>query len=142
MATRIIRLSKALNARQVAADDKLDAISSEFDARLDSIIAVLLRPPARQPRQPKTSASFPGVVAALQEMGGTNLFFRARWGDIPTLKGTSRVNGIKLAKASQRCTYPDRFVFRVIHQTLALLKRRSAFLPANADAPAYVQPGG
>ena len=106
----------------------------EFAARLESIMAELPTRPARPPRPPKAAVEIPDVFAALQEKGEAEFGFWARTLDLVTLKAVIRSNGFDPAKASQRWTDPDKFVALVVEQTVARLKRGSAFLPPKADS--------
>lgn len=117
--------------------DEEAARNPEFAAKLDSLMAAVPAR-ARPPRQPKTAVSFPDVFAALQEKGESEFGFWLRTLDIPTLKAVIKANGFDPAKASQRWTDPDKFVALVIDQTLARMKRGSAFLPARTDTPPAV----
>lgn len=105
----------------------------EFAAKLDAIMAALPARPARPPRPPKIAITVPDVFAALQEKGEVEFGFWIRTLDVPTLKAVIRANGFDPAKASQRWTDPDKFVALVTDQTLARMKRGSAFLPARTD---------
>lgn len=109
------------------------ARNPEFAAKLDAIIATLPSRPARPPRPPKNVVTVPDVFASLQEKGEAEFGFWVRTLDIPTLKAVIRTNGFDPAKASQRWTDPDKFVALVTDQTLARMKRGSAFLPPKSE---------
>ena len=109
------------------------ARNPEFAAKLESIVATLPSRPLRPPRPAKDTVIIPDVFAALQEKGEAEFGFWVRSFDIPTLKGIIRKNGFDPAKASQRWTDPDKFVALITDQTLARMKRGSAFLPPKSD---------
>jgi hypothetical protein len=113
--------------------DEEAARNSEFAARLEDIMAELPISPARPPRPPSPTVEIPDVFAALQEKGDVEFGFWVRTLDLVTLKAVIRSNGFDPAKASQRWTDPDKFVALVVEQTVARLKRGSAFLPPKAD---------
>jgi hypothetical protein len=106
----------------------------EFATKLNALMADLPPRPARPPRPPKTVVSVPDVFAALQQKGEMEFGFWARALDIPTLKAIIRANGFDPAKASQRWTDPDKFAGLVIEQTVARMKRGSAFLTPKTDS--------
>ncbi len=105
----------------------------EFAAKLEAIMAELPARPVRPPRLPKSAVSIPDVFAVLQEKGEVEFGFWVRTLDIPTLKAVIRSNGFDLAKTSQRWTDPDKFAKLVVDQTMARMKRGSAFLPPKSD---------
>jgi hypothetical protein len=113
--------------------DEEAARNPEFAASLEAIMAELPTRPARPPRPPRTAVEIPDVFAALKDKGEAEFGFWVRTLDIPTLKAVIRANGFDPAKASQRWTDPDKFVGMVVEQTVARLKRGSAFLPPKAD---------
>lgn len=106
----------------------------EFATKLEAIMAELPARPARPPGAPKTVVTIPDVFAILQEKGEVEFGFWVRTLDIPTLKAIIKKNGYDLAKSAQRWTDPDKFVALVVEQTLARLKRGSAFLPPKGDS--------
>ena len=110
----------------------------DFAAKLEAIMAELPARPVRPPHPPKPAVSIPDVFAALQEKGEVEFGFWVRTLDVPTLKAIIRKNGFDPAKAAQRWTNPDKFVALFIDQTLARLKRGSAFLPPKSDNPTPV----
>ena len=105
------------------------ARNPEFGAKLESIMADLPNRPARPARPPRAAVEIPDVFAALKEKGDEEFGFWVRTLDLATLKAVIRSNGFDPAKASQRWTDPDKFVALVVEQTVARLKRGSAFLP-------------
>jgi hypothetical protein len=111
------------------------ARNPEFAAKLEAVMAQLPSRPARPPRLPKTAVSIPDVFATMQEKGEVEFGFWARTLDIPTLKAIIKKNGFDPAKASQRWTEPDKFVRLIIEQTMARMKRGSAFLPPTTGLP-------
>jgi hypothetical protein len=113
--------------------DEEAARNPEFAAKLDALTATLPARPARPARPPKAAVLVPDVFTVLQEKGEIEFGFWARTLDIPTLKAIIRTNGFDPAKASQRWTDPDKFVALVVDQTLARMKRGSAFLPPKSD---------
>ncbi len=126
------KLTPLLRELLVLVDEEA-ARNPEFAAKLDAIMASLPGRPASPPRPPKTPVTVPDVFAALQEKGETEFGFWVRSLDVPTLKAVIRANGFDPAKASQRWTDPDKFVALIIDQTLARMKRGSAFLPPKTD---------
>ena len=126
------KLTTALRDLLALVDEEA-ARNPEFAAKLDSLMAALPARPARPPRPPKPAVSFPDVFAALQEKGESEFGFWLRTLDIPTLKAVIRANGFDPAKASQRWTDPDKFVALVMDQTVARMKRGSAFLPPKTE---------
>lgn len=113
--------------------DEEAARNPEFAARLEDIMAELPARSARPPRPPRTPVEIPDVFAALQDKGEVEFGFWVRTLDLVTLKAVIRANGFDPAKASQRWTDPDKFVALIVEQTVARLKRGSAFLPPKAD---------
>jgi hypothetical protein len=111
------------------------ARNPEFAAKLEAVMAQLPSRPARPPRLPNTAVSIPDVFATMQEKGEVEFGFWARTLDIPTLKAIIKKNGFDPAKASQRWTEPDKFVRLIIEQTMARMKRGSAFLPPTTGLP-------
>jgi hypothetical protein len=107
----------------------------EFAAKLDAIMAELPARLARPPRMPKPVMPIPDVFAIFQEKGELEFGFWVRTLDIPTLRAVIKKNGFDPGKASQRWTDPDKFVRLVIEQTVARMKRGSAFLPPTTGLP-------
>lgn len=103
-----------------------------FAARLERITAELpenaRHGASRKPRSSQT-ASAPDVFAALEERGEEEFRFWLRGLDIPTLKSVIKANGFDPAKVSVRWSDSDKFVALVAEQTIARMKRGSAFLP-------------
>ncbi len=114
--------------------------NQEFAAKLEAVMAELPARPTRPPRPPKTAVAVPNVFGVLQEKGETEFGFWIRTLDIPTLKAVIRANGFDPAKASQRWTDPDKFAGLVIEQTVARLKRGSAFLPPKLENQTFNTP--
>jgi len=79
--------------------------------------------------------SIPDVFKAMQEKGEEEFRFWLRSLDIPTLRAIVKRNGFDPARASQRWKDSDKFIALVSDQTLARLKRGSAFLPPKAQNP-------
>lgn len=108
-----------------------------FAARLETITADL---PAKQGKKaPKQKAVVqspapPDAIAALQEKGEEEFRFWLRSLDMATLKSIIKTNGFDPAKASSRWTEPDKFVALIAEQSVARLKRGSAFLPPRAES--------
>ena len=120
--------------------DNEAARNPEFAAKLDTLMAELPARPDRPPRPPKPAVTVPDVFAVLQEKGENEFGFWTRTLDIPTLKAVIKANGFDPAKASQRWTDPDKFAALVVDQTMARMKRGSAFLPAKADTQIFSKP--
>lgn len=107
-----------------------------FAARLEAITAELPSQIGKKvSKQNKTakSATAPDVFAALQEKGEEEFRFWLRSLDTATLKSIIKVNGFDPAKVSSRWTEPDKFVALIFEQSIARLKRGSAFLPAKTE---------
>lgn len=112
--------------------DEEAARNPAFAASLDAVLAGL--PPrvgnsSRQSGKARTLPPAPDVFAALQDKGESEFRFWIRDLDIPTLKAVIKRNGFDPGKLSQRWSDRDKFVNLVVEQTIARMKRGSAFLP-------------
>ncbi len=108
----------------------------DFAARLESIAANFPSKGGEKAAKNKRTAKLlvvPDVFAALQEKGEREFRFWLRSLDITTLKAIVKKNGFDPAKASARWTEPDKFVALIAEQTVARLKRGSAFLPTKSE---------
>jgi hypothetical protein len=126
------KLTSFLRDLLALVDDEANR-NPEFAAKLEAIMTELPARSLRPPRPAKTAVTVPDVFAALQEKGEVEFGFWVRTLDIPTLRAVIRVNGYDPAKAAQRWTDPDKFVRLIVDQTLARMKRGSAFLPPISD---------
>jgi hypothetical protein len=108
-----------------------------FASRLEAIAAELPSKFGRNTSIGKTATRSaiiaPDVFAALQEKGEQEFRFWLRSLDIIILKKIIKINGFDPAKVSARWTEPDKFVALIVEQSVARLKRGSAFLPAKAE---------
>jgi hypothetical protein len=112
------------------------ARNPDFAGRLETILATLPPRDRKAPRSARPTAdvaNVPDVFLELQNKGETELRFWLRSLDTATLKAIIKINGFDPAKASKRWTDPDKFVALVADQTIARMKRGSAFLPAKTD---------
>lgn len=108
----------------------------DFASRLECILAPL--PVAKRSKAPKQQVPaldtpLPDVFTAVQEKGEDEFRFWLRSLTLPTLKAIVKVNGFDVAKTSLRWTEPDKFVALIAEQTIAQLKRGSAFLTPKKD---------
>ncbi len=110
--------------------------NATFAARLETIAEGLGKNPGRKPQQRKSrvSVTTPDVIAALQEKGEEEFTFWLRSLDLPMLKAIVKANGFDPAKASLRWREPDKFIALIVDQTVARLRRGSAFLPGRTTA--------
>ena len=110
-----------------------------FAQSLEDVLAGLPSRAGRPSRRFKSSKPLPpapDVFAALQEKGESEFRFWVRSLDVPTLKSIIKANGFDPGKASQRWTDQDKFVALVADQTVARMKRGSAFLSPKNQNPA------
>jgi hypothetical protein len=91
----------------------------------------------RPPSGLNRTIEIPDVFSALQEKGDEEFKFWLRTLDLLTLKAVVKQNGFDPAKASQRWKETDKFTALVHEQTLARLKRGSAFLPPKGQNPTH-----
>jgi C-terminal processing protease CtpA/Prc len=120
----------------VALLDEEAASNPSFAARLDAVLAALPESKGKKMRSSvlkKSGQVAPDVFAVLQEKGEAEYRFWVRSVEVPVLKAIIKVNGFDPAKASQRWTDPDKFVALVADQTIARMKRGSAFLPPKSE---------
>jgi hypothetical protein len=110
--------------------------NTTFAARLERIAEGLGDKPERKLQQRKSpgSVTTPDVIAALQEKGEEEFTFWLRSLDLPMLKAIVKANGFDPAKASLRWREPDKFVALIVDQSVARLRRGSAFLPGRTMA--------
>lgn len=110
-----------------------------FAERLNDVVGSL--PTGQSQRRPvKRSgpqAAPPDIFAAYQDKGDEEFRFWLRSMSLSVLKAIVKTNGFDPGKASQRWTEPDKFAALIVDQTVARLRRGSAFLgPKSQGGPA------
>jgi hypothetical protein len=108
-----------------------------FARRLEAAVADLPAGPTNK-KHAKSKASaeeieVPDVLKVFQDKGEPEFRFWLRDFDLATLKAIVKANGFDPGKNSQRWTEPDKFIALIVEQTLARLRRGSAFLPPKTD---------
>ena len=102
-----------------------------FASRLDAITAELPKT-VKKNSKAISKVEVPDVMTVIQEKGEEEFRFWLRNFDVAMLKAIVKANGFDSAKISQRWNDPDKFIILITEQTIARLKRGSAFLPQKA----------
>ena len=105
--------------------ERLEAITSD--------LSVSAKKSGEKKAHPVAQIEVPDVLAVFQERGAEELGFWLRTFDLQTLKVVIKQNGFDPGKVATRWTDKDKFVALIVEQTLARLKRGTAFLPAKAE---------
>jgi len=125
------KLNRALKALLELIDEEAKQ-NPIFASRLEAITAELPSKTVKKPSKLIPKIEIPNVLKAIQEKGEEEFRFWLRNFDIATLKAIVKSNGFDSAKVSQRWSDADKFIILITEQTIARLKRGSAFLPPKA----------
>lgn len=102
-----------------------------FAAELDAILAPLPKPTAKAKGKVHP---VPDIFAEFEAKGEEEFSFWLRALDLATLKAIVKENGFDPSKTAHRWKEADKFVPLIVEQTVARLKRGSAFLsPSRSD---------
>lgn len=132
------KITRALRSLLTLVEEEASR-NPDFAQRLEAVVSDFPSAPAgKKPQKPKSTepeAPPPDVLAAFESKGEDEFRFWLRDFDITTLKSIIKANGFDPGKSSQRWTEPDKFIGLIAEQTIARLRRGSAFLPPKGVEP-------